>query len=91
MAGFGPNDIKKASGNEEAQLKQVIVDAWTTMKRTNWDDTRFCTVTPTFIITYSIAKNFKMFFESEGWKVQIKKAHRNYYFDVYSNYEDMHS
>ena len=89
MAGFTLNDIKVATGNEEAILKQVIAEAWTTMKRTNWDDTRFCTINPSVVLTFSQAKSFQTFFENEGWFVQIKKATRNYTFDIYRSIEDM--
>ncbi|HNX24203.1 MAG TPA: hypothetical protein PKG60_09135 [Spirochaetota bacterium] len=83
MAGFTINDIKVASSSEEAVLKQVISEAWVSMKRTNWDDTKFCTVNPSVVISYSQAKNFQSFFEGEGWTVQIKRSSRNYLFDVY--------
>lgn len=84
MAGFTINDIQVAGSHEETALKQVIADAWVTMKRTNWDDTKFCTVMPSQVISYSMAKNFQTFFQNEGWTVQIKKAGNNYLFDVYS-------
>lgn len=84
MAGFTINDLKVAASHEEQGLKQLISEAWVSMKRTNWDDTKFCTVHPNIIITYSQAKNFQTFFENEGWKVQIKRAQRNYYFDIYN-------
>jgi len=83
MAGFTINDIKVAATNEEAALKQVISEAWVTMKRTNWDDTKFCTINPSVVMTYSQAKNFQTFFDNEGWTVQIKRADRNYFFDIY--------
>jgi hypothetical protein len=83
MAGFTINDLKVAASHEEAGLKQVISEAWVSMKRTNWDDTKFCTVHPAVVITYSQAKNFQTFYENEGWKVQIKRANRNYFFDIY--------
>ncbi len=89
MAGFSYNDIKVVAGNEETVLKQVIAEAWITMKRTNWDDTRFCTVNPSIVITYPVAKNFQSFFQNEGWYVQLKKDRRNYLFDVYRDTEDM--
>jgi len=83
MAGFTINDIKVAASHEEAALKQTISEAWVTMKRTNWDDTKFCTINPNVVLTYSQAKNFQTFFENEGWTVQIKRADRNYFFDIY--------
>lgn len=83
MAGFTINDLKVAASHEEPTLKQVIAEAWVTMKRTNWDDTKFCTVNPKIVLTYSQAKNFQTFYESEGWTVQIKRADRNYFFDIY--------
>ncbi len=83
MAGFTINDLKTVNAQEEAGLKQTIAEAWVAMKRTNWDDTKFCTVMPNIVLTYSQAKNFQTFFENEGWTVQIKRASRNYFFDVY--------
>ena len=83
MAGYGINDIKVAAPHEEAVLKQVIAEAWVTMKRVNWDDTKFCTINPKAVLTFSQAKNFQVFWESEGWTVQIKRAERNYFFDIY--------
>ena len=58
MAGFGINDLKVAAPHEEAVLKQVISDAWVTMKRVNWDDTKFCTVNPSVVLSFSQAKSF---------------------------------
>jgi len=84
MPGFTINDIKVAAPHEEAALKQVISEAWVTMKRTNWDDTKFCTVNPTVVMSFSQAKNFQTFYQNEGWTVQIKRAQRNYFFDIYS-------
>ena len=89
MAGFTLNDIKVAAEHEQPILKQTIAEAWTTMKRTNWDDTRFCTINPSNVLTFSQAKSFQTFYESEGWYVQIKRATRNYYFDIYRTIEDM--
>jgi len=83
MAGFTINDIRVAASHEEDVLKNVIAEAWVTMKRTNWDDTKFCTVVPAHVLTYSMAKNFQTFFQNEGWTVQIKKTGNNYLFDVY--------
>ena len=83
MAGYSFNDLKIAPSYEEATLKQVIADAWASMKKTNWDDTKFCTVNPSMVITYSIAKSFQSFFENEGWLVTVKRKNRNYAFDVY--------
>ena len=88
MAGFSFNDINSVSGEEEAILKQFIADAWSTMKRTNWDDTKYCTINPKFVVNYPVARNFKAFFENEGWKVQLKKEKRNYIFDVYKSFEE---
>jgi len=62
MAGFTINDIKVASSSEEAVLKQVISEAWVSMKRTNWDDTKFCTVNPSVVISYSQAKKLPVLF-----------------------------
>ncbi|HOP64736.1 MAG TPA: hypothetical protein PK358_14570 [Spirochaetota bacterium] len=87
MAGFSPNDIKVVADHEEAGLKQVIGEAWITMKRTNWDDTKFCTINPNVVLTFSQAKSFQSFYENEGWFVQIKRANRNYYFDVYRSFD----
>ncbi|HOQ10996.1 MAG: hypothetical protein BWY23_00530 [Spirochaetes bacterium ADurb.Bin218] len=83
MAGFSLKDISTVDQNEENILKQVIAEAWVTMKRNNWDDTKFCTVNPSVVINYPVAKSFQSFFENEGWAVQIKKERRNYVFDVY--------
>lgn len=89
MAGFSLNDIKVAAEHEQPILKQTISEAWVTMKRTNWDDTRFCTINPSVVLTFSQAKSFQTFFESEGWYVQIKRNQRNYCFDVYRSIDDM--
>ncbi len=89
MAGFSLNDIKVAAEHEQPLLKQTIADAWVSMKRTNWDDTRFCTIHPSNVLSFSQAKSFQTFFESEGWYVQIKRAQRNYFFDVYRTMEDL--
>lgn len=88
MAGFSLNDIKVVTATEEPLLKQVIAETWTTMKRTNWDDTRFCTINPSAIINFAQAKSLQTFFQNEGWFVQIKKVSRNYYFDIYRSFED---
>jgi hypothetical protein len=87
MAGYTLNDLKVAAAHEEPALKQSIAEAWVTMKRTNWDDTRFCTINPKVVFTYSMAKNFQTFWENEGWFVQIKRAERNYFFDIYRSFE----
>ncbi len=84
MAGYGLKDLQIAAPHEEPVLKQVIAEAWVTMKRTNWDDTKFCTVNPKTVLSYSQAKNFQAFWENEGWTVQIKRADRNYLFDIYN-------
>jgi hypothetical protein len=83
MAGYSFEDLKLCPSHEEAALKQVIAAAWETMKRTNWDDTKFCTINPAMVITYSIAKSFQSFFQNEGWYVTVKRVNRNYSFDVY--------
>ncbi|MCL2156224.1 MAG: hypothetical protein FWH53_11210 [Leptospirales bacterium] len=85
MAGYSFNDLSIAPSHEEEGLKQTIAAAWETMKRTNWDDTKFCTVNPPITITYSMAKSFQSFFNNEGWNVVVKRSRsrRNYYFDVY--------
>ena len=83
MAGYGLDDLKVAAPHEEPLLKKVIAEAWVTMKRVNWDDTKFCTINPTAIITFSQAKSFQAFWMNEGWGVTIKREHRNYYFDIY--------
>ena len=83
MAGFGLNDLRVAASHEEPGLKQVIAEAWVTMKRTNWDDTKFCTINPTIMMTFSMAKSFQAFYDNEGWEVVIKRKDRNYCFDVY--------
>jgi hypothetical protein len=85
MAGFSFEDISKVNGGEEDVLKKVIADAWATMKKTNWDDTNFCKINPKVSIPYPVAKNFQTFFESEGWKVKLKRENRNYLFDVYKD------
>jgi hypothetical protein len=87
MAGYTLNDLKVAAPHEEPALKQTIADTWVTMKRVNWDDTRFCTINPKFVFTFSMAKNFQVFWENEGWFVQIKRAERNYYFDIYRSFD----
>jgi hypothetical protein len=86
MAGYSLNDIKIVPSHEEAGLKQVIAEAWESMKRTNWDDTKFCTINPSIVITYSMAKSFQTFYDNEGWTVVVKRSrnHRNYYFDIYN-------
>ena len=89
MAGYSYNDLKIANSQEEPLLKTTIADAWVTMKKTNWDDTRFCTINPSSVITYSQAKSFQTFFQAEGWFVQIKRAKRNYLFDIYRTLDDM--
>ena len=83
MAGFSLNDLKVAASHEEPGLKQVIAEAWVTMKRTNWDDTKFCTINPTIMMTFSMAKSFQAFYDNEGWEVVIKRKDRNYHFDIY--------
>lgn len=83
MAGFSPKDISVVTSEEETVLKQLIADAWATMKRTNWDDTKYCTINPKQVLTFSQAKSFKSFFDNEGWVVVVKRAERNYKFDVY--------
>lgn len=88
MAGYTLNDIKVAGAHEEAILKKTIAEAWVTMKRTNWDDTKFCTVNPTSVLSFSQAKSFQTFYQNEGWFVTIKKHERNYLFDVYRTFED---
>ena len=85
MAGYSLNDLRVAlTSTEEAGLKQVIAASWETMKRTNWDDTRFCTINPDLVMTYPMAKNFKSFYDNEGWDVVVKRKERNYYFDIYN-------
>ena len=85
MAGYTFNDIKSSlPSDEEAGLKQIIANAWETMKRTNWDDTKFCTINPVLVMTYSMAKSFQSFWNNEGWVVAIKRKDRNYYFDIYN-------
>lgn len=88
MAGYSLSDIKVAAPHEEPLLKKTIAETWVTMKRCNWDDTKFCTVNPTSVISFSQAKSVQTFFQSEGWFVTIKKADRNYIFDVYKPFED---
>mgnify|MGYP001281262569 CR=1 FL=1 len=88
MAGYSLNDIKVVAPHEEPLLKKTIAEAWVTMKRTNWDDTKFCTIHPTSVLTFSQAKSFQTFFENEGWFVTIKREHRNYNFDVYRSFEN---
>jgi len=83
MAGFGLNDLKVAASHEEAGVKQVIAEAWVTMKRTNWDDTKFCSINPSIMMTFSMAKSFQAFYDNEGWEVVIKRKDRNYNFDIY--------
>jgi len=83
MAGFSLNDLKVAASHEETGLKQVIAEAWVTMKRTNWDDTKFCSINPTIMMTFSMAKSFQAFYDNEGWEVVIKRKDRNYNFDIY--------
>jgi len=87
MAGFGPSDINNVTEEEEPVLKKVIAQAWQTMKRTNWQDTKYCTINPKNVLTYSQARNFKSFYEKEGWHVVIKRKERNYFFDVYQELE----
>ncbi len=84
MAGYSIKDLKQVTTQEEAGLKQAIAEAWVTMKRTNWDDTKFCTINPNVVLSFSQAKCFQVFFENDGWKVQLKRKDRNYYFDVYN-------
>jgi len=85
MAGYTIDDIKVSlPSEEEAGLKQVIATAWETMKRTNWDDTKFCTINPTIVMTYPMAKSFQAFWNNEGWFVVIKRKERNYYYDIYN-------
>jgi len=85
MAGYSLNDLRVSlTTTEEAGLKHVIATAWETMKRTNWDDTRFCTINPTLVMTFPMARNFKNFYDNEGWDVVIKRKERNYYFDIYN-------
>ena len=83
MAGYSIKDLKTVTTQEEVGLKQTIAEAWVTMKRTNWDDTKFCTINPNVVLSFSQAKNFQIFFENEGWTVQLKRKDRNYFFDVY--------
>ncbi len=85
MAGFTPTDISRATTEEEPILKELISNAWATMKRTNWDDTKFCTINPKNVLTFAQAKSFKRFYDAEGWHVIIKKKERNYYFDIYQD------
>ncbi len=85
MAGFSPKDITVASNEEEPILKKLITDAWATMKRTNWDDTKYCTINPKNVLTFSQARNFKTFYDNEGWHVIIKRKDRNYFFDIYQS------
>jgi hypothetical protein len=66
MAGFTLNDIKVAAEHEQPILKQTIAEAWVTMKRTNWDDTRFCTINPTNVLTFSQAKSFQSFLKAKA-------------------------
>ncbi len=87
MAGFSPTDIMRVSTEEEPLLKELIGHAWQTMKRTNWDNTKFCTVYPKKVLTFSQAKSFKSFYDTEGWHVVIKKKDRNYYFDIYQEFD----
>ena len=84
MAGYSIKDLKQVTTQEETGLKQAIAEAWVSMKRTNWDDTKFCTVNPNIVLSFSQAKSFQVFFENEGWKVQLKRKDRNYFFDVYN-------
>ena len=88
MAGYTINDMRVAPSHEEPGLKQVIAEAWETMKKTNWEDTKFCTVVPSIIMTYPMAKSFQTFYNNEGWFVTIKRKDRNYYFDVYNLIEE---
>ena len=85
MAGYSLTDLLKyLPGNEETGLKQVIAQAWETMKKTNWDDTKFCTINPSIVMTFPMAKNFQAFYNNEGWFVVIKRKDRNYHFDIYN-------
>ncbi len=84
MAGYSINDLRVAAPHEEGTVKQLIAEAWVTMKRVNWDDTKFVTINPKVVLSFSQAKSFQVFWESEGWTVQIKKAERNYFFDIYN-------
>jgi hypothetical protein len=83
MAGYGLNDLRVAASHEESGLKQIIAFAWEAMKRTNWDDTKFCTINPILMMSYSMAKSFQGFYNNEGWDVVIKRKDRNYCFDIY--------
>jgi hypothetical protein len=85
MAGYTLEDLRTVlPSEEEAGVKQVIAAAWETMKRTNWDDTKFCTINPTIVMTYPMAKNFQAFWNNEGWFCVIKRKERNYYYDIYN-------
>ena len=84
MAGYSLSDIQALASYEETPFRQVISEAWVTMKRTNWDDTKFCSINPTLVMTYSMAKSFQTFWHNEGWFVVIKRKDRNYNFDIYN-------
>ena len=84
MAGYSLSDIQALANHEESPFRQIVTEAWVTMKRTNWDDTKFCTINPTLMMTYSMAKSFQAFWNNEGWFVVIKRKDRNYNFDIYN-------
>ena len=86
MAGYTLQDLRVALPHEEAGVKQTIAEAWITMRRINWDDTRFCTINPKRMFSFTMAKNFQSFWENEGWFCVIKRAERNYFFDIYRDY-----
>jgi hypothetical protein len=88
MANYGPDNIIQVRNEEEEALKVLIKEAWTQLRKTNWDITHSCTFNPQDKIQYPVAKSFKIFYEKEGWKVELKEGSTNFKFDFY-NSEDI--
>ena len=67
------------------KLKELISEAWVTMRRVNWDVQHYCVFTSNNRIHYPLAKNLATFLEGEGWHVRVKELTRNYQFTIYSD------
>jgi hypothetical protein len=85
MAGFAPKDIMVARGDDENTLKDLIIEAWEMMRKVNWDERHYCVFNPKGRIFYPIAKNFKSFYDGEGWNIDIVDEPTNIKFNIYLN------